>query len=347
MFLRIVAFLLSLVTGLSGMMGVPHAQSQGLTFDVTFDEMSKEICEEVKDYCGIDAIKIASNLPDLNGSIVLTNRVFHIDTVAFRDKMYAKRDECYKQGEDIKGALYHFIGVYFSGIVKADVVLEPFPRLPGEYEFIVYITYYDSTERFQSNTYYNPETGELHSRNDMGVANLGHNLNIQEMLVYATTNCWMRYFGFCLFYDLVSYTTPFFNYRTRRFKFDYQDKEWMIQIWKGRYLIADGAEVGVYNRSKSKIGTYYDCVSDADRLKISFSVYQGDKLLVSRAEQLHWWANGFKIMKKTCGPNDLTLKCTIEMKDEEMLQAFSQALEHNMWQGYTYTVDGLKVSIVW
>lgn len=316
-------------------------------FDVTIDAATKEICDRINDHCGLDIEKIVTNLPDLNKPVHIVNRVFHIDTVAFRERMYGLRDEYYAQNDRPMGLLCYFLGAYLSGFESCDITLEPTDRFPGEYEFILNITYTQGTEKLYTGTFYDPATGEFHGRTDKGMSDIGFDFDLEEMLVYATVNCWMRDFGFCFGYDLFCYLTPFFRYRTRRFKFDYRGKEWMIQIWKGRYIIADGAEVGLYNRSPEKFGTYYDCASDDELLDMSFSLYHGDELLFSRDGQKHWWANGFKLMPKPCPADELTLAFTIEMKDEEMLEAFRGALERSPYRDFTYSADGLKVSVTW
>ena len=341
------AILLSIVTALSGLTGSGRAMMDRRVFEVTLDDATQEICDRIKAECGLDIEQIATNLPNLNEPVHLVNRTFHIDTVAFRDKMYGIRDQYNAQGNRPMALVFYFFGAYLSGFTKCDITLEPSGEFPGEYEFVLNIFFEEGTERLWSGAFYNPETGEFHGRNDQGMATIGFNFNLTDMLVYATVNCWMRDFGFCFWYDLFCYTTPFFKYRTRRFKFDYQGKEWMIQVWKGRYVITDGAEVGLYNRDKARNGTFYDCAGDDELLNMSFSLYHGDELLFSRAEQKHWWVNGFKLMRRPYAADELTLRFAIEMKDEDMLRAFCQALERNPYHDYTYTTDGLTVSIVW
>ena len=345
---NVIAILLSVVTAFGGLFGSGRAMMKPFVFDVTLDAATEEICTEIKDYCGLDLEKLVTNLPDLNEPVRLVNRVFSLDTAAFRKKMNGMRDEAYAQGNRSQGLLYYFLGAYLSGFEKCDITLEPSSSFPGEYEFVLNVLYTDGeTEQIWSGAFYDPQTGEVHGRSDQGLATMGFNFNLPQMLVYATVNCWMRDFGFCFGYDLFCYATPFFKYQTRRFKFDYQGKEWMIQVWKGRYILANGAEIGLYNRDKGQVGTYYDCAGDDELLNMSFSLYHGDELLFSRAEQKHWWANGFKLMRRPYEANDLTLAFTIEMKDEEMLQAFCSALERNLWHDVTYSTDGLTVSVVW
>jgi hypothetical protein len=137
------------------------------------------------------------------------------------------------------------------------------------------------------------------------------------------------------------------HYNTRRFKFDYDGLEWMVQIWKGNYLIANGAEVGLYNREPGKIGTYYDCAKDDRMIPMSMQLYAGDELLVEQEEQLHWWINGFRINGVHYPVSSLTLFFTFEMPNEEILNAFCKAIDKNIRKDVNYKVDGLKVIVAW
>ena len=158
---------------------------------------------------------------------------------------------------------------------------------------------------------------------------------------------WMRDFGFTMFYDIFCYTTPLFFYNTRRIKFDYADKEWMIQIWKGNYLVSNGAEVGIYSREPGSFGTYYDCATDEQMMEMSMALYHGDNLIFERSKMLHWWLTGFKVSDRLYPASSMTLKFSIDMKDEEMLNAFCEAIENHYRKDMTYTVDGLTVNVVW
>ncbi|MBR5771678.1 MAG: DUF4474 domain-containing protein, partial [Clostridia bacterium] len=156
-----------------------------------------------------------------------------------------------------------------------------------------------------------------------------------------------RSFGFCLEYDLLCYALPMYRYNTRRFHFDYAGKEWMIQAWKGNYLITNGGEVGIYNREKGSVGTFYNVVSKDEQMDMSLQILHDGEVLVNIPEQNHWWVNGFNMSERLYNPHGLVLIATIVMKDEEMLKAFTQSIERNMWHDVSYSVDGLKVTIVW
>jgi hypothetical protein len=120
----------------------------------------------------------------------------------------------------------------------------------------------------------------------------------------------------------------------------------MFQMWKGRYAIASGGELGIYTRDESKTGSFYDCASDEDMLVMSIAVYHEDELIFKRDPMLHWWVTGFAISDTAYLPESLTLVATITMRDKEMLDLAVEAFAKK--KGIIdYEVDGLDVTITW
>ncbi len=317
--------------------------------DVTVDEFVTEACNHVYLNCGLDIVSILKNFPDINDLAEITDNVFEIDTVEFRNQMYDKRDECRRQGDNTMANVYYFLGAYFSVIEKCEVLSEQTADNPDVYAVYLRLTFKDGgTEIYRPRIFINTVTGECSDKKGAGLVGIGFNFNLAEMMVYATIDCWMRNFGFCLFYDLAANSMPLlWNYETRRFKFEYDGLEWMIQAWKGNYLITNGGEVGLYNRTPDKFGTFYNCATDDQLMEMSMQVYHGEDLLVNQEPQFHWWINGFNMSDRMYIPSSLTMKFSIIMRDEEMLKAFCEAIDNHYRKDVTYTVDGLKISVVW
>ncbi len=318
-------------------------------FNFVADEMLMELCNYVADETGLDLILMLQSMPEANGLAELVTETFNIDPVVLREAFYEKRYEFDEQGNTPLAIICYFLGVYFSVIEECKVYCVPYEEW-GEnwYEMYFCITMRDGAQEITgTSVMVNPVTGEVCGKNGNGMGGLGYNVSVYDLLVYTPVKVWMRDFGFCLGYDLFVYATPFFFYNTRRIKFDYEGKEWMIQIWKGNYLPSNGAEIGIYNRDAKKFGSYYDCVGDEDMMKMSMKLYHGDELILERPEELHWWLTGFKLSKALYPDYSMTLDFTIEMKDEEMLEAFCKAVENHYRRDMTYTVDGLKVNVIW
>ena len=318
-------------------------------FNVEIDEFLTGVTEEIAVNSGLDFAMIIANLPESNQLADIVTTVFQIDTAEMRSEMKQQSDKYFAEGNSAMGAVCGLIGIYMSVITKCEIYALPSEDNPDIYEVYLRLTYKDGgTEEFYPGLLINTVTGECYNHNDMGIVGVGFNMNLSEMLVYATVNCWMRNFGFCYLYDVLATSMPvFFNYNTRRFKFEYNDMEYMIQIWKGNYTVANGGEVGVYCRDKSKFGSYYDCANDEQMLEMSMQILHGDKVLVNKPLQLHWWVNGFNLGTRMYLPQSLTMKFTIVMPDEEMLTAFCESIDNHYMNDVTYTVDGLTVNAVW
>ncbi len=318
-------------------------------FNVSVDVFLTEVSEYIKSNSGLDFVQILNNLPETNQLAEAVTSVLNIDTAEFRNQMYIKRDSYQEEGNTAMSVVYGLIGMYFSVIKQCEIYALQSETNPAVYETYIRITYKDGgQETFYPGLLINTETGECSNVGTDGIVGSGFNLNLSEMTVYATIDSWMRNFGFCLFYDFAASSMPvFFNYRTRRFKFDYNGLEYMIQIWKGNYTVANGGEVGVYCRDASKSGSYYDCANNEQMLNMSMQILHGDKVLVDEGPMLHWWVNGFNLSDRMYLPESLTMKFSIEMTDEEMLNAFCDSIDNHYMNDVSYTVDGLTVNVVW
>lgn len=317
-------------------------------FNFSVDEILNDICVDIAKETGLDLLMITTRLPESNQLTSFVVDTFNIDTTALRNELISRSAEAKDQGKSLESKVYYFLGVYFSVIVECKALCIPEKDEDNCYEIVLDITMRDGTvERVKTGIMVNTETNEVYDRYGNGMVGTGYNFSINEMLVYTTVTSWTRDFGFCLFYDIFSYTTPFFFYDTRRIKFDYDGLEWMVQIWKGNYLISNGAEIGIYSRDKYKFGSYYDCATDEQMMKMSMELYHGDDLLFSRPKTLHWWLTGFQISDTLYPAKSMELRFTIDMQNEEMLEAFCKAIDRHYMNDMSYTVDGLTVSVAW
>ena len=183
---------------------------------------------------------------------------------------------------------------------------------------------------------------------------LGYLYDPERDVFYTAKDPWQRNFGFNVIYD-VSAQLILLNYKTNRFKFNANGKDWMIQFWKGHYgLIIYGGEIGVYTKPVDRVVEHYDCASDEDMLRMSLKFYQYDvkqeKWVFSfeRPYGLYWWCTGFKIGNNGGGYDtkfsNYRIDARITMKNFEMLEAFTKSLRDG---GQAYTVDGLDVYLTW
>lgn len=318
-------------------------------FNVTLDEVILDISAEICSESGLDLALIAANIPNINVMANYFKNKYSINTTEFREARYKKADEYLANGNDMMASVCHAIGAYMSIIQKMDIYTEKTEN-PDVYKMMLYLEYEDgTTEVHDAGLHINMKTGECYNDKGTGMFGSGYNFNIYEMVVYTTVDCWMRNFGFCLMYDIMANMNPIsYSYVTRRFKFEYDGLEWMIQIWKGNYFISNGGEVGIYSREPGEYNTsFYNCATPDQELEMSLQILSGKNILVNRPLQRHWWISGFHIGTMRYLPSVLTLKSTLVMPDREMLEAFTAAIDENIMGDVSYTVDGLKVNLVW
>ncbi len=318
------------------------------SFNVTVDSVVDEVTQYVYENSGFDLEQIFTNLPDINAPINFAVKTLKIDTSELKAQLYEKHKQFKAEGNTAMDWLFHFLGVYVSVIDVCEVYAEETDD-PDVFEVAIrLITKDGEKEELKSGILINTKTGACDYRNGDGILHTGFNYNLAELTLYAVINCWMRDFGFCVLYDIAANSMPaVFRYVTRRFKFEYDGLEWMIQVWKGNYLMTNGGEVGLYCRTPEKVGTFYECASDEQLLNMSMQLRRGNKVLINQPEQKHWWLNGFNMSGTMYLPDSMTLSFTIEMPDEEMLSAFCEAMDNHYRHDVTYTVDGLEVSVEW
>lgn len=180
-------------------------------------------------------------------------------------------------------------------------------------------------------------------------------------------DCWQYDYGFGPIYDLVA---PYIllEYDYVRVFFTYEDKDWMVQLWKGQYgLLFYGSEMGIYNKPHSdnedNIFTFYNCPPEEDWLGMEMTMYhqnlKGEYVReLSRDYDKYWWCTGFKggQLRVQEPADELRMTGRITMKDEEMTRLFVDGLkECKFTQAKSkealaidqFYVDGCDVYLSW
>lgn len=189
---------------------------------------------------------------------------------------------------------------------------------------------------------------------------------------YTADDPWQRNFGYNEMYD-DSASLVAIIIETCRLKFNYDDRNWMIQLWKGNYgFILYGAEIGIYTKPMDRTVEHYDCANDDDMLQMEMTLYEKVDVLgvktwtkvFSRPYQKQWWHTGFvlgNMMADARYDTDLRLYARITMRDYAMLaecekafidQGFKKASINNIAEvvkaeGNFYTTNGLDISFFW
>lgn len=168
---------------------------------------------------------------------------------------------------------------------------------------------------------------------------------------------WQYNFGFGKIYDFVS---PYIllEYDYIRVFFTYQDKDWMLQMWKGQYgLIFYGGEIGIYNRNHVDDGinewTFFSCPGEEDWLNMEMTLWHeqlnGDWTReFSREYTKYWWCTGFKNghLRQEEPADELRLTGRITLKDAEMTKLVVDGLKECGF-GVSKTKDGIGLDEIY
>jgi hypothetical protein len=185
----------------------------------------------------------------------------------------------------------------------------------------------------------------------------GYAYDPMQDIFYAVMNPWQRKVGYCSLYDNAAPAAGIII-DCEPIQFEYAGKRWLIQFWKGQYVLYTGCEIGVYTTDKPDInipgifrGPFYQCADDNDLLNMSFTAIKNNDAPFKLKDK-HWWLAGF-----TPGvfsePSELKMDISITLKDEAMSNAFVKALidvgygeneilQHNNQVNLTFDVPRTK-----
>ena len=158
---------------------------------------------------------------------------------------------------------------------------------------------------------------------------LGYLYDPNEQCFYTADDTWQRNFGYSEIYDN-SAGLVVIIIETCRIKFEYANKDWMFQLWKGQYgWVLYGAEIGIYNKEKNRPVEHYTCASDEDMLQMQMTLWEKQTVLgkqtwvrtFGRPYERQWWHTGF-VWGNMIGRNkDLKMEARLTMRDYAMLEA--------------------------
>lgn len=148
---------------------------------------------------------------------------------------------------------------------------------------------------------------------------------------------WQRYFGFARIYDILA---PYiaFEYDYTRVFFNYDEQDFMVQLWKGQYGVAlYGGEIGIYNKpaSDKDVGlfTFFHIADEKYQPNMEVTIYHQNtdgewEREFTRDYDKYWWCTGFKVghLRQVEPADELRLVGRITFVDEEMANRFTHGL---------------------
>ncbi len=179
---------------------------------------------------------------------------------------------------------------------------------------------------------------------------VGFDYDMENDYVFSQKNPWQKKVGYSRFYDEAAGVMnmvidcepiPFFCH----------NRYWLIELWKGQYGMAAGAEIGIYMTEEGRRkpdffdGTLYQCVDERDYMEMEFILYKDGEALLERQEK-HWWLTAFKpgVFSE---PEALHMECSIRFPDQEMRQAFVGGMEECGYLRSAIDVNGNQVSFLY
>ena len=312
--------------------------------DVEFDDgVEVDLCNFIFENTDLDIINLFQHIPFGTDALNFVYDTTDTDTAAIRSAVYEIRNKCNENGQYTLANVFYFFGTFLSGIDNIHVYTRPYGN-DGASQVCLKITFIDGgTENFGIDIFFSKD-GIAYGSNGKGILALGYECSVYDLLIYTTVDCWMHKFGFCALYDTFCYATPFFNYITRRFKFEYDSKEWMVQVWKGNYFITNGAEVGIYSRPLGSAGTFYNCYDGVMNMSLALSA---DGETVFERECPQWWISGFKLSRKLYSPLSMTVDFSIELLSTDMAKAFCESVNSGYMRDAVCRQNGKTVYVTW
>jgi len=180
--------------------------------------------------------------------------------------------------------------------------------------------------------------------------------------------------GFNNLYDILPWVVNVWA-DTLRCEFNYEGKDWRIQLWKGGYgvFLATGGEIGIYVKPEGNSLEHYNASTDQnDWLYLTYTIYNRGEALFTRPSPYlttdvgpYWWAPGYKILSfctdfLSSPRANVVMDANITCKSAEMAQLFIGTLKDKgfteLTQGglglgtpekYQLMADGMSVRLIW
>lgn len=174
----------------------------------------------------------------------------------------------------------------------------------------------------------------------------GFRYDKNQGIFYSDTQSWQRNFGYTSVYDAMAGVGGMY-YDTIRLKFTYGEHDYMFQLWKGRYGITTGGEMGLYYKNTGESDKFYKCAPDSEMIVMSFALYRNDELYMTRGPERHWWLTGFKLFD-VAAPEELTMHCTYFMENTEMADELEKAvIDYGFIKNVNYQRIQNRITVVW
>ena len=151
-------------------------------------------------------------------------------------------------------------------------------------------------------------------------------------------NCWQDTFGYARIYDLAApYIALEYDY-TRVF-FTYEDRDFMVQLWKGQYgYVFYGSEIGIYTKDVSDkdpgMLTFFGKAEEEYWPTMEMTLYHENlngewEREFTRDYDKYWWCTGFTPchLRQVEPADELRMVARITFKDAKMAKQSALGLK--------------------
>lgn len=153
-----------------------------------------------------------------------------------------------------------------------------------------------------------------------------------QHIFYSRRNGWQRKYGYCRAYDEAAAHFSMI-FQCEPFYFYYDNKEWLLEFWKGQYGMTTGCEAGLYFREKtplseqgekSRSAAHFQAAEEKDFPLMTVRLLKNDVELFRR-DGRHWWLTGF-VLGEFSKPKQLVMEAKLSFKNPHMAQAAAKAI---------------------
>lgn len=123
------------------------------------------------------------------------------------------------------------------------------------------------------------------------------------------------------------------NIECKQIYFNYRDRRYLVELWKGQYGIFTGAEIKVYvtdKEGKFELGIMdesdFKCIDKTEYLYLYFSLKKDDIELFHTSDR-NWRLSSFS-MTDYFAPSELTMEVEIMFQNQTMCYAFYEGLRN-------------------
>lgn len=167
----------------------------------------------------------------------------------------------------------------------------------------------------------------------------GFTFDLKQDIVISLQDGFQKNFGYSDFYDLNAISLDMI-FDAEPIIFDYNDKEYRIEFWKGQYGITTGAEIGIYIHEYNMKEGIYRTALPSECLEMGFLLFK--KCFLFARTGYAWWLTGFDIGNFS-QPKDLKLRVFVKFPSIEMQKCFINALIKSGYTENKISVQGLCV----